>query len=859
MTSVTDPDDRLIAVIAAIDGACERIAPTWPLDRLIAVNPYWGWRELPIERAAGWLGVLGGTSLTMSRQWFRQEWAAGRLTEWDIEAAAAALAVPALADAALHALQSPAPDASPGERMALATDLRDHDGPPRPGQTWAEHVTHQISQHCAAHADRWQASWHPAGESTLYRSWLTQPSVLHAVTWRRGRKETRAAIQALPSSPTEAIAALLGALAVPTEGHQAYLTALLLSINGWASWYAHHRWQARLVGADDDTIVDLLAIRLSWEWLLRQDVEPVGHEAGDASPADWHGWASTWADAAVRVDEHTARQRLDWIMQTAAELAYQRQLVGSLGVATAAEGVAPHPTAAPSVQAVFCIDVRSEVLRRALEAAAPEVTTRGFAGFFGLPISYRPAGTDLERPQLPALLAPSLQVTDHTEHGASLARLGDRRRRTAGRKRRWSTVRHTPTSMFTFVEAAGLLYGPRLLKAGRPAARVAWPPEHDQVPAAQRSAVHPRLTLMEVDPEAAAGLAARILEAMGLTDGFAPLVLLCGHGAEAANNAQLAGLHCGACGGHRGDINARALADLLNSQVVRRHLATQGITIPTSTQFVAGLHNTTTDEVSLFDTDAVPAQLRPALAQLRGWLDEAGRRSRAERAPSLGLDAPGEERGRRCGLQAQLRRRAADWSQVRPEWGLAGNAAFIVAPRARTRGVDLGGRAFLHDYDWRVDPQGAQLSSILTAPMVVTNWINLQYHASTVDNVRYGSGNKALHNVVGGHIGVFEGNGGDLRTGLAVQSLHDGEVLRHPPLRLSVLIEAPRKAIDAVIAGQPTVRALVGNGWLHLLRIDEHDGRVERWTHQGWAPFEAEGKAEGEAGHATSTATRPAG
>ena len=27
---------------AAVDAACARIAPAWPLDRLIAVNPYWG-------------------------------------------------------------------------------------------------------------------------------------------------------------------------------------------------------------------------------------------------------------------------------------------------------------------------------------------------------------------------------------------------------------------------------------------------------------------------------------------------------------------------------------------------------------------------------------------------------------------------------------------------------------------------------------------------------------------------------------------------------------------------------------------------------------------------------------------------
>ena len=125
-------------------------------------------------------------------------------------------------------------------------------------------------------------------------------------------------------------------------------------------------------------------------------------------------------------------------------------------------------------------------------------------------------------------------------------------------------------------------------------------------------------------------------------------------------------------------------------------------------------------------------------------------------------------------LKKMVLERANDWAQVRPEWGLVDNAAFIVAPRARSRHLDLAGRSFLHEYDYRLDPELDVLSLIMTAPMVVTHWINMQYHASTVDNQRYGSGNKLLHNVVGGHLGVFEGNGGDLRIGLPIQSLHDG-------------------------------------------------------------------------------------
>ena len=61
---------------------------------------------------------------------------------------------------------------------------------------------------------------------------------------------------------------------------------------------------------------------------------------------------------------------------------------------------------------------------------------------------------------------------------------------------------------------------------------------------------------------------------------------------------------------------------------------------------------------------------------------------------------------------------------------------------------------------------------------------------TTASNAAFGSGEKTLHNVVG-LIGVLEGNGGDLRVGLPMQSVHDGARFVHEPLRLNVFIEAP--------------------------------------------------------------------
>jgi uncharacterized protein YbcC (UPF0753/DUF2309 family) len=207
---------------------------------------------------------------------------------------------------------------------------------------------------------------------------------------------------------------------------------------------------------------------------------------------------------------------------------------------------------------------------------------------------------------------------------------------------------------------------------------------------------------------------------------------------------------------------------------------------------------------------------------------------RRERAPSLGLD-PRTGSGELLDL---LRRRANDGAQTRPEWGLAGNAAFVIAPRHRTQGVMLAGRSFLHDYDHSQDADGSVLELLMTAPMLVTHWINWQYHASSCDPSRLGSGNKVLHNVVGGNIGVFEGNGGDLRIGLSRQSLHNGERWVHEPLRLTVVIDAPQQAIDRVIHKHAVVQQLLDNGWLHLWRMDQQ--QLLRYDLGEWRPLQLE-------------------
>jgi uncharacterized protein YbcC (UPF0753/DUF2309 family) len=125
------------------------------------------------------------------------------------------------------------------------------------------------------------------------------------------------------------------------------------------------------------------------------------------------------------------------------------------------------------------------------------------------------------------------------------------------------------------------------------------------------------------------------------------------------------------------------------------------------------------------------------------------------------------------------------------------------------------------------------------APVVVASWISLQYYGSAVAPEAFGAGNKLLHNVVGGHVGVFEGNGGDLRIGLPWQSVHDGEHFRHVPLRLHAFIEAPADAIGTILGRHARLRALVEHGWLHLFRLPEAGGLPQRYLRGTWVPAAA--------------------
>jgi uncharacterized protein YbcC (UPF0753/DUF2309 family) len=568
-------------------------------------------------------------------------------------------------------------------------------------------------------------------------------------------------------------------------------------------------------------------------------------------------------------------------------------------------GTPTRPTRRPFAQAFFCIDVRSEPLRRHLEALG-DYETFGIAGFFGVPMAFLEYGNGSEQPLCPAIMTPKNLVAEipaglRLEEEPLFGALSEV----------FHGLKQSVMAPFVAVEAVGLLFGLGLVgrtlwpvgyhrlrdrfHGGKPPTRLLVDKlSADQadsiVRAVQRamivqalarelrvardqvtddevrelreialgnaegpSALATRLGLSEAAEarfvetlrsvyrverrEAARQLerlgrlgfsleeqvqfVARALTSTGLTSNFSRFVLIIGHESLSRNNPYESALDCGAAGGAHGLPNARAFCAMANKPEVRLRLRELGIVVPEDTWFVPGSHTTTTDEVTLADLDQLPSRHLLYLERLQAGLAAAARRCAAERVRTLGLGSRAE-RSPQAAAQA-ARRQANDWSQVRPEWGLSRNLYGIVGGRHLTEGVDLGGRAFLLSYDHRFDPDGRFLENLLSAPVVVGEWINLEHYFSTVDPHRFGSGSKVYHNVAG-RFGVMTGNQSDLRTGLPLQTLYKDRRPYHEPMRLVALVEAPVRLVLAVVQRLPKVRSLVFGEWIRVVVLDPEDG-----------------------------------
>ncbi|MGV3513338.1 MAG: DUF2309 domain-containing protein [Novosphingobium sp.] len=820
---------------ALVDIASQTVAPLWPLDSAIAVNPLSGFEDLPFEDALPQASTLFGARPSLALTQWRALKAEGRIE--DISFRKAVVNALGGLDAAFAPL---GPDLNAYNLLvARLLELPADDTPAKRTEMSAPLAI--LARYLAAFFDRNAALPLPNRQTGLYSS--VSAALRHDPSLLRSGDDTAAHwLAAAPPDPLEMLLFAARRDGVSRKRRLGWLRGLVASLPGWAAhlrWRSEHGGSAASVGAPA-RMIELMALVALVAGSVRSGPHPLPERSRTAAQTTKALLAhfgldakspASWTDAARKSLNHIADMslaELGLIFQEAAEATFISQFAPRIEGASS-RLTAPAKAPAPEAQAVFCIDVRSEPMRRALEAQG-RYETLGYAGFFGLPIAINPACEAPMRNQLPVLLSPAHIVAERAAKGreaeadAVLARhaaLAD--------GRAILDVTKGGATGFATAEAAGPLaaaallartLAPRLTDALRK--RLVGERRHVLTPAACNDHDHAHgSSSIPLDQRIA--YARGMFTLTGLSSATARLVVLVGHAGCTTNNAFAASLDCGACGGHPGGPNARLMSAILNDRAVRTGLAEQGIVIPDDSCFIAAQHDTTRDEIEIFDRQLIPDSHAADLAKFEQALKRAGARCREERAARLGRSAD------------DLLTGAAHWGEVRPEWGLAGNAAFIVGPRALTSAIDLGGSAFLHSYDWKKDEDGSALTGIMTAPMIVAQWINCQYLFSTIDNEVFGAGDKTTQNVIGG-FGVVQGNGGDLCVGLPRQSLfRDDGSPYHTPRRLAVIIEAPMERVQDIVLAHDAVGRLVENGWINLIVIDPWKHKAHRWVRGEWA------------------------
>ncbi len=548
----------------------------------------------------------------------------------------------------------------------------------------------------------------------------------------------------------------------------------------------------------------------------------------------------------------------------------------------------------PLASTIFCLDVRSEVIRRKVEAVGP-YNTYGAGGFLGIPISFVEFDKAHSLALAPAIVKPQnivfeIPVETHEEYNT-------KKGINKTTKKVLSDLKNNPYTPYIMVEAIGWLFGIKLfgktffpdktnklfknMKPKKPKTTFTLDKltikeiekyirrlhtniinevlttqsdtvlKKDEIFILWEHLVFDKDLCIKISPEiinklkhayhitgedynvqkdklAQVGFTIdeqvmyleNLLKMIGLVKDFPKFVVISGHGSVSDNNPFESALDCGACGGSISLPNARALCMIGNKHEVREKLREKGIDIPQEVKFLPALHTTTTDEITFYDTDTLTTKELSDFHTMEKDFKKAALLSREERVAVL----PNAKQ------QEDLFIKTMDWSEPRPEWGLARNMGAFAGPRDSIKHTKLDNRLFMHSYDASIDNENADiLTRIFNGPLIVGEWINLEHYFSTVDNNIYGAGSKVYHNVVS-KIGVYNGNYSDLKIGLPTQSVLEEGKAYHEPVRLLTYMEAPLEIVGKAVENS-IAKEFILNEWIRPVIIDKAAKKVYSYEH----------------------------
>lgn len=726
---------------ALIKDAVSKIANLWPLQNYIAVNPLNNFEE-EFTSTLKHLSRVTGSDLFPSKHMVKQALERGTVS---LDILENILEKYGLESELENILSFSKGDCSSDFQLNSASLL--------------------MTKYFSSFFDNVQADWEAPDRKIGLYSWWKRTAATDM------KFVDRSLVKSLSDDPAEAIIHLLQD--IPFSEWQDQIELHLYNLKGWAGYILWQEESAKCEQHPAD-IVDFLAISLATHKAFKQKLDPLNFPENHV---DGKVWLEAW--------EETFRTQL------AQKLEQNKRL--------------PLPDARPQAQLVFCIDVRSESIRRHIEQHG-NYETYGFAGFFGIPLMAKDF-LGHEKNITPALVKPihHISIAPKTQKGEKAEDLIARLRLSHDIKHTLDNLKKDLVTSLGCVELTGIYYG---IAA---AIKTLLPGLSNRKSSSRHKQVQTEISYetkenldRSLTHEQQVNYANGFLSAISLKTNFSRTVILTGHESETRNNHYASKLNCGACGANSGRISSQLMAEILNKKKVRESLLRHGIRIPEDTSFYPAVHNTTTDEIRFLTAGEHDDDLQKLTVDFK----KAQRMCQEEKKDCLPV----------------YKNNHLDWSQTQPEWGLARNGGMIIAPRELTKGIDLEGRFFLHSYDHRHDSSGDILASILAAPMRVAQMINSQYYFSTVDNAFFGAGTKITHNIVGGFAAI-NGNGSDLKIGLPLQSIQysEGEIY-HEPIRLQVFIYAPKKRIEKAIEKSKEVRSLCDNQWVRVVSIDPASG-----------------------------------